>query len=68
MFDIQFFTTERLNELWLMVFSLVKFAAPGFLIVLAFTFVGLLLKIIVSTFKQASKDDDDDDDFEYKYY
>lgn len=68
MFDIQFFTAERMEEFWSMVFSLVKFAAPGFLISLAFFFVGLLLKIVVSVFRQASDKDDDDDDFEYKYY
>lgn len=67
MYDITFFTKERMDEFWEMVTALLKFASPSVLIYVAIVSVGILLTTVVVAFKKATRDDDNED-FDIKYY
>ena len=66
-----FFTADRMDEMWGFVFDLLKMASPAVLIAVAIISVGILLTIIVNTFKKSEKNQLDgaydlhDDDDEY---
>lgn len=62
-----FFTNARLTELWQMVEALLKLASPSLLIFVAIALVGMLIMIVIKTFKK-SDDDDNDDEYEIKHY
>jgi len=64
---IDFFTTERLAELWGYVKMLMEGIAPGIMIVSAISAVGFLIGIVVKAYRQSSKEDDDDD-IEFRHY
>jgi len=64
---IDFFTTERLTELWGYVKMLMEGIAPGIMIVSAISAVGFLIGIVVKAYRQSSKEDDDDD-IEFRHY
>lgn len=68
MYDITFFTPERLREFWEMVAGLLKFASPSVLIAVAIIGVGMLLTIVITTFKKGTKANDEDGDFDIHYY
>lgn len=68
MYEITFFNDERMGEFWLMVEGLLKFAAPSVLIFVAISGVGMLLMIVIKSFRRASNSEDDDKDFDIKYY
>lgn len=53
--DYVFFTKDRMFEMWGWVESLLKLASPAVLIAVAILSVGLLLPIIVNTFKKSEK-------------
>lgn len=67
--DMTFFTDARMQEFWGLVKALLLSVSPMVMISVALIAVGMLLTIIVNSFKQArSKDDDDDSDYEIKHY
>lgn len=66
-----FFNTRNMNTLWDFVAVLVKFIAPGIMIVVAFFAVGMVLTIAIKAFKKGADDDEKrnkDDDYDMKYY
>lgn len=69
--DITFYTPDRMREFWGFVETLLKMVSPGVMIVTAIIAVGILLIIIVNTFKKSEKNqldgayDLEDDDDEY---
>ena len=69
-YEIEFFSSERLAELWEIFASLVKFASPGILISVAFTAAGLLLTFVVIAFRKGANTDEDERerDYDIKYY
>jgi len=67
-YEIDFWNNARLSEFWDMVTSVLKFASPGVLIMVAVAMVGLLFSIVIGAVKQASNKNKDDDDFDIKYY
>ncbi|MBM4765449.1 hypothetical protein [Bacillus sp. B15-48] len=67
-YNLEFYTNENMNTFWQFVEMLLKTAAPGVLIWFALIGVGLLLRIIVKSFKDGNKNNDDDDDIEIKRY
>lgn len=71
MYEADFWTSSRLSELWDIVGVLLKFVAPGLMIVVAIIGVGMLLKYIIDAFKQGADDErrnQDEEDYEVKYY
>lgn len=69
-----FFTTGNMDALWNFVGVLLKYVAPGVMIVVALLGVGMLIKLIIKTFKKGSDPEDDlrrrkdSDDYDMKYY
>lgn len=68
-----FFDTKNLNTLWDFVGALLKFIAPGIMIVVAFFAVGMLIKAAIKAFRKGADDDDDDrrkddDEYDMRYY
>lgn len=67
-----FFSTKNMNTLWDFVAVLVKFIAPGIMIVVAFFAVGMTINIAIKAFKKGADDEDEkrnkDDDYDMKYY
>lgn len=63
--DIQFFTPERMSEFWSMLKSALGVAAPAVMISFAVSAVGLLLKVLIGSFKK--KDDKEKDYDVYRY-
>ncbi|MEA0565505.1 hypothetical protein [Lysinibacillus irui] len=67
-----FFDTRNLNTLWDFVAVLLKYVAPGVMILVAFTAVGMIIKMILKMWKKGADDDEDrrknDDEYETKYY
>ncbi|MBG9693045.1 hypothetical protein ABD91_20005 [Lysinibacillus sphaericus] len=67
-----FFDTKNLNTLWDFVAVLLKYVAPGVMIFVAITAVGLIIKLVIKTWRKGDEDDDDrrkkDDEYETKYY
>lgn len=68
MYDIKFFTPEKMNEFWTMVSGLLKFVSTPIMISVGIIIASMLLTIVVKSFKKAEDDDDDDRDFDIKYY
>lgn len=67
--NITFATSENMSTFWGFVKTLLNFASPWVMIAAAIIAVGMLLTIVITTWKRASKDDKDhDDDFEVKHY
>lgn len=68
-YEHTFFTSARLKEFWQMVEGLLKFAAPSVLIFVAISAVGLLLVLVIKSFKKgANSEDDENKDYDIKYY
>lgn len=68
-YEHTFFTPARLKEFWQMVEALLKFASPAVLIFVALSAVGLLLVLVIKSFKKgADSEDEDDKDYDIKYY
>ena len=68
-YEQTFFTPARLKEFWQMVEALLKFASPAVLIFVAISAVGLLLVLVIKSFKKgADSEDEDDKDYDIKYY
>ena len=68
-YEIEFFTSERLSELWEIFANLIKFASPGILISISFAAAGLLLTFVIIAFRKGVYDDDEKErDFDIKYY
>lgn len=68
-YEHTFFTSARLKEFWKMVEALLKFASPSVLIFVAISAVGLLLVLVIKSFKKgADSEDEDDKDYDIKYY
>lgn len=67
---INFFTDERMMEFWGYVKMLLQMISPGVMLVVAIAAVGMLLVIVITSWKSASKglEKEDDDEFEVKYY
>lgn len=66
--NITFATTENMTTFWGFVRTLLGFASPWVMIAVAIMGVGLLLGIVINSFKKASKDADHEDDIEIKHY
>lgn len=64
--QIEFWTSENMNEFWSYVRMLLETASPGIMLVAAVSAVGLLIPIIVNAFKKAS--DDHEKDYDYEEY
>lgn len=67
---ITFATPENMNIFWGFIKTLLGFASPWVLIAVAIIAVGMLLVVVVETFRKAEKDDDpsSQDDYEVKHY
>lgn len=68
MYDVTFFTPQRMSELWEMVGGLLKFASPSVLIFVALTCVGMFLMIVINAVKKAANHDKENEDFDIKYF
>lgn len=69
-----FFTTGNMDALWNFVGALLKYVAPGIMIVVALLGVGMLIKMIIKSFKKGTDPEEDlrrrkdSDDYDMKYY
>jgi len=67
-----FFDTKNLDTLWGFVGTLLKFVAPGILIICAIVFVGMVITLAIKAFRKSVDDDDDrrkdDDEYDMRYY
>lgn len=69
-----FFTTGNMDALWNFVGVLLKYVAPGVMIVVALLGVGMFIKLIIKSFKKGSDPEDDlrrrkdSDEYDMKYY
>jgi len=67
-----FFSTGNMNTFWDFVAVLLKFVAPGVLIVVAIFIVGMVINAAIKGFKKGADDDDDrrkdDDEYDMRYY
>lgn len=69
MLNITFATPGNMNTFWGFVRTLLSFASPWVMIAVAIMAVGLLLVIVINSFKNAAKDDSEDkDDYEVRHY
>lgn len=68
--SITFATPENMGIFWGYVKTLLSFASPWVMISVSIIAVGMLLFIVITAFKKASKDryEEDEDDFEIKHY
>lgn len=70
--NIVFFTPERMSELWDMVGKLLSMASPMVMLAAAIVAVGLLIGVVIHSFRQAAvtkkEDDDDDNGYEVRRY
>lgn len=67
-----FFSTRNMDTFWDFVAVLLKYIAPGVMIVVAFFAVGMILTAVIKAFKKGADDDDDrrkdDDEYDMRYY
>jgi len=67
-----FFDTKNLNTLWDFVAVLLKYVSPGIMMLVAFTAVGMIIKMVIKMWRKGDGDDDDrrknDDEYETRYY
>lgn len=66
-----FFSTRNMDTLWDFVAVLLKFIAPGVMIVVAIFIVGMIIRAVIKAFKKGADDDDrrkDDDEYDMRYY
>lgn len=67
-----FFDSKNLKTLWDFVAVLLKYVAPGVMILVAIFCVGLVINLVIRAFKKGSDDDDDrrkdDDEYDMRYY
>lgn len=68
MLKMDFFTADNMNIFWGYVKSLLQAVSPGVMLWTALSAVGLLIPIIIKTFKKTDEDEDKDKDFDYKEY
>lgn len=62
-----FATSENMNLFWSFVKSLLSYASPWVMIAFALVAVGLVLTIVITSFKKADQEHEDDD-IEIKTY
>lgn len=65
--SITFATPGNMNTFWGFVQTLLGFASPWVMIAVAIAAVGLLLLVIVNSFRKAAKDEDEDE-IEVRHY
>ncbi|MGF0472479.1 hypothetical protein ACQQ6W_23285 [Lysinibacillus fusiformis] len=67
-----FFDTKNMEAFWGYVAVLLKFIAPGVLIVVAIFVVGMIINAAIKAFRKGADDDDDrrkdDDEYDMRYY
>lgn len=67
-----FFSTRNMDTFWDFVAVLLKFIAPGVMIVVAIFIVGMIIRAVIKAFKKGADDDDDrrkdDDEYDMRYY
>ncbi len=63
---ITFATPENMNTFWGFVKTLLGFASPWVMIAFAILAVGLLIAVIVNSFRQAAKEQEDE--IEVRHY
>lgn len=69
-----FFSSRNTEVMWDFVVALTKFIAPGVMIVVAFFAVGMMVKVIIKSFKKGTETEDDTrrnkdkEDYDMKYY
>lgn len=69
MLNITFATPGNMNTFWGFVRTLLNFAGPWLMIAVAILAVGILLTVIITAFKNASKDDrEENEEYEVKHY
>ncbi len=66
--SIDFWTTSNMNEFWGYVRMLLETISPGIMITVAVVAVGLLVGIVVSTWRKAQKDQEQEQDYEVRRY
>lgn len=65
--EIDFWSADNMGEFWNYVKMILEGVSPGIMISVAVAAVGLLLGIVVKSWRKASKDEDDDD-IEFRHY
>lgn len=63
---IEFWSSARLNEFWEMVKIVLSGVSPGIMISVATTAVGMLLVIVIKSWKSSAKEEEKD--YEYREY
>lgn len=67
-----FFSTRNMSTFWDFVAVLLKYIAPGVMIVVAIWIVGMVINAAIKAFKKGADDDDDrrkdDDEYDMRYY
>lgn len=67
-----FFNSRNMSTFWDFVAVLLKYVAPGVLIVVAIFIVGMVVNAAIKAFKKGADDDDDrrkdDDEYDMRYY
>lgn len=69
-----FFTTRNTSTMWDFVVTLMRYIAPGVMIVVAFFVVALVIKIAIKSFRKGTDQEEDvrrkkdTDDYDMKYY
>lgn len=69
-----FFSTKNVEVMWDFVVTLTRFIAPGIMIVVAFFAVGMMVALIIKSFKKGTETEEDGrrnkdkDDYDMKYY
>lgn len=70
-----FFSSKNMETMWNFVVTLLRYVAPGVMIVVAFFAVAMMIKMIIKAFKKGTETDEDvrrrkdtDDDYDMKYY
>lgn len=67
--EINFLNDANMTEFWEYAKMLLSTAAPGVMIWFAVVGVGLLLGIVVKTWRESAREQqEDDDDIDYRHY